>query len=500
MEPRHQAAAGLGSCPVEILYLILRFLSPPELHALSLVNKDFRQIAEPFLYSRIRWNWREARPPPITQFIRTMLSRPELAAYITDAYLDGQISWEEFRFKFPKIPISSAELDAASVFIRGSGVPYSDLWIEELRQGRTDAFVALLLAQLPNLKCLYLANIFTRQSTLIGMLFQSATCGSTDYRLPDFRHLRDVFFLHPTSEDELRGKKIKNTEDTLPLFYLPNVQRISASIENPVQLTWPAAQLPVPSKLTSLALTTIREAYLGKLLAVTRDVETLHWHWSYQFVMGDEFITPTIDLDGIGAAISHVRGTLSDLTITAVASSDSCSIYIPGVETTGSLHAMVNFDKLKRLQIPWSFLVGFTQKTTKRWQDLMPRNIEVLVITDDLRDENEDGIEPEYPEWEWDHPSMLGVLQSWMKNWKAYTPHLRRISLVLTMIYGWRDECCPWLRQQLIELGAQVGVQFDVIDLTEYQAITDSKGNHREVFLHDPITQTLTTGQLADYG
>jgi hypothetical protein len=39
-----------------------------------------------------------------------------------------------------------------------------------LRQGTMDAFVALLLAQLSNVRCLYLARQFTRQTALVDMV------------------------------------------------------------------------------------------------------------------------------------------------------------------------------------------------------------------------------------------------------------------------------------------------------------------------------------------
>ncbi|KAE8136487.1 hypothetical protein BDV38DRAFT_293903 [Aspergillus pseudotamarii] len=472
MEPKHQVVTGLGSCPAEILYLIFKLLSPPELHALCLVNKKFHTIVEPLLYSKIKMAWRKTRPhapPPITQLLRTILSRPQLAAYITNIHLDGDtyLLVEKFRWTIPKVPVSDAELDQLIIFIRGTGVPYSDLWIQELRQGTIDAFVALLLAQLSNLKYLYLAGDFTRQTALIGMVLRSAICEPGNSSLSDFRHLQDVSFLCPNGEDEARDQKIKNTTDILPFLYLPSVQRMSASVENPIEFTWPAAHLPVPSKLISLDLTTVRETYLGKLLAVTQNVEALRWQWYYDYGVRDRFTTPIVDLDRFTAAISHVRGTLTDLTVSADVDIGGNDQFLPGIKIQGSLHAMVNFDMLKRLQVPWPFLVGFAQGTTERWQDLMPRNIEFLVITDDLRYQNADLMAPEWPQWEWEHSTILGVLQTWLKDWKAYTPHLCRISLVISLLDDEPDDWRPRLRHQLRELSAQGGVELELIDLTD---------------------------------
>jgi hypothetical protein len=450
---------------------VFQFLSSAELHALCLVNKMRRTIAERFLYSKIQMTWlKPDRPPPIAQLLRTLLSRPQLAAYITTVHLDSNLYDQYhhlFQFTIPKLPVSGAELDQPIAFIRGTGAPYSDLWIQELRQGSIDAFVALLLAQLSNVRYLYLANDFTRQSALVGMVLRSAICELVDYGLPDFRHLRDVTFLKPECQDCARDMKVKTTQDVLPFFYLPSVQRLSASIENPAEFTWPAAHLPVPSKLTSLELTIVREAYLGELLALTPNLETLRWHWYFDYGVIDKFTTPIVNLDWIVAVISRVRGTLTDLTLSAECGLGGGDQFLPGIKIVGSLQRMVGFDKLKRLQVPWPFLVGFAQDMTKRLQDVIPRNIEFLTITDDLNLQNEGGMVKALPRWEWTDDAMLGLLQSWLKDWKACTPHLRGITLLLS----WNDdnEWSPRMRDQLRELGAHAGVPLELIELDGFE-------------------------------
>ncbi|KAF7164137.1 hypothetical protein CNMCM5623_008827 [Aspergillus felis] len=423
--------------------------------------------------------WLKAdRPPPIIQLLRTLLSRPQLAAYITTVHLDSNFyDYWNFQFKIPNLPVSGAELDQPIAFIRGTGAPYSDLWIQELRQGSIDAFVALLLAQLSNVRYLYLANDFTRQSALIGMVLRSAICEPVHYGLPDFRHLRDVSFLKPDGQDWARDMKVKTTQDVLPFFYLPSVQRMSASIENPSEFTWSAAHLPVPSKLTSLELTIVREAYLSELLALTQNLETLRWHWYYDFGVRDRFTTPIVDLGRIAAAISHVRGTLTDLSLSAECHLGGGDQFYPGIKIEGSLRGMVGFDRIKSLQVPWPFLVGFAQDMTKRLQDVVPRNIEFLTITDDLWPQNESGMVDALPRWEWTDDAMLGLLQSWLKDWKSCTPHLRGITLLLSWIYDDIHEWSPRMRDQLRELGAQAGVQLEQLEL-DYEIYTSVRATY----------------------
>ncbi|RJE20067.1 hypothetical protein PHISCL_07586 [Aspergillus sclerotialis] len=173
-------------------------------------------------------------PRPITQLLRTLLSKPQLAAYIRSLHLDGR-AWaaHEARFKLPKIYIPEGQLNESITFIHRTGVPYRDLWCRELCDGSVDALVALLLAHLTSLKHLHLGYAFTRQSTLTGIMLQSAICEPGTYKLGNFQSLQELSFLHREDRDEACYMMAKNTAAILPFFYLPNLRHVSASIQNP---------------------------------------------------------------------------------------------------------------------------------------------------------------------------------------------------------------------------------------------------------------------------
>ncbi|GAB1216405.1 hypothetical protein ATERTT37_005619 [Aspergillus terreus] len=455
--------------------MVLKMLSVTEHRTLCLVNQNIRAIAEPFLYSKIQWTWQKDRPdspPPIMQLLRTLLSRPQLAGYITNVRLDGytyRIDRTGFRWTIPQIPIPNDELDKPIAFIQRMGLPYSKRWIQELRDGTIDALVALLLAQLSNLRYLYLSGDFTRRTVLIGMVLQSAIC--EDYGLPNFGRLQDVSFLVPQGRDEAWDRKIKNTADVLPFFYLPNVQRMSASIQNPDEFRWSISRLPDPAKLVSLHLTHVREGYLRELLAVTKKLRTLRWEWYFDYGVEDQFTTPIIDLPQIAAALSTVRDTLTDLTIFADCDCDPCGgdAFRPAVKTEGSLHSMINFEMLRNLQIPWAFLVGFVQDMTKRLPDVIPKNIEFLIITDDLALQNDDDKQPHWPLWDWQDYAIVDLIQSWLENLEACTPRLRGITLLLSWIDTDMNEWSPSMRDRLRELGARTGVPLEIIELDSWK-------------------------------
>jgi hypothetical protein len=454
------------------LYLVFKLLSSAELHALCLVSHKFRAIAEPLLYSKIQFTWQKRldfyheleSPPPIAQLLWTLLSRPQLAAHIRSLHLDG-FAWvvHATRFKLPKIHIPEDQLDQAIAFICGSGVPCIDWWSQELRDGSIDALIALLLSQLQSLEYLHLGHAFTRQCALTGIVLRSAICEPGAYKLGNFQHLQVLSFLRRESRDEACDTTVKNTAAILPFFYLPNLRHVSASIQNPDKWAWPAPHAPASSKLKSLDLRDIREGCLGELLAVSKNLETLRWKWYYDSSVEDNFVTQTVDLDQIAAALSHVQRTLTNLTITADCQPGVNDDFFPGLQAVGSLKALVNFDRIKTLQIPLAFLVGFAQDETKRLQDVIPRNVEFLTITDDLALQNSDYLEEEWPLWEWKDYAILGLLESWLREWPRWTPHLSRI----TLLQSWNTDTNRWsarAKQQLGDLSSQVGISLEFIN------------------------------------
>lgn len=451
---------------MDILLLVLELQSPAEWRTLCLVNRQFRAIAERLLYSKIQWSWRNhENPPPIVPFLWTIISRPELAAHIRKIQLEGRyLSNYGSSSSIASIPVSGAALDKGIEFIQRTGVPYSDFWIQQLRKSVLDALMALLLAQLPNLRQLDLGPVFLQRSTLIGMVLSSAVCEPGVYQLPDFPHLMDVSVLSRFGWDRAREKeKIQNTPDFLPLFYLPNLERMSVSIRSSTTFKWPIACLPDPSRLKSLELSSIREAHLIDILSVTKSLEKLSWMWYYDFGLSygvdGLFNQPIVNLDQIGSALSQIPPSLKELNISAEVGMGGNDSWYPGVSIKGSLHQLADLDHVKRLKIPLAFLVGFAQDTSKTLQDKMPKNLEFLTLTYDLGIQED----PEMPEFDWEDWAVLGLLQSWLGVWESCTPRLRGITLVVELLLEWIGAWDSDMMCQLSELSIQTGIQLDVI-------------------------------------
>ncbi|RYP45987.1 hypothetical protein DL768_007737 [Monosporascus sp. mg162] len=196
----------------------------------------------------------------------------------------------------------------------------------------------------------------------------------------------------------------------------------------------------------------IREGQLGRVLSVTKGLKILRWEWFYREDLQDEFVTDVIDLDKIVADLSHVRDTLIDLSISAISERHRAEPELPPLKMKGSWEPITGFDKLRRLEVPLPFLVGYTPGITKRLEDGMPRNIEFLTITDDLYEQEE-------YEWPTVDLDLLEAIRSWLGNWRSSTPHLRGIRLLLRKMDA---EWGPPMRYQLRELCAQAGIQVEI--------------------------------------
>ncbi|KPM43773.1 hypothetical protein AK830_g2802 [Neonectria ditissima] len=466
----------LVSSPTDVLHQIITYLPRRTLYNLCLASTALRSVAEPFLYSSIQWTWTESQTPPILSLLRSILRRPELATFTQHFALKGaayEYDLDQIRGESPKISPADDDLDAIIQCMQRIDVPYRDLWMEEICTGTMDAFVALLLSRLPRLRSLYLGENSTKESCLVGMMFASALCDKSSNSLPSYEYLKGVETAHLPPGVNIRARTdFEDREDVLPflllpwvyspsmdvlsLFYLPSVERITAVVDNTATFAWPAKHPPSPLRLTALNLSVIREANLGQVLSTTAHLQKLEWNWFYVADLEDSFLTETIDLDQTAAAFSHVRNTLTDLTISARSGSRRARPDFLPLRVAGKSTAFSHLRVLKSLSVPLPFLLGFSPDgaDTKLLRDVLPPNLEFLTITDDLYLQDE---------WQWRDADFLQVLGLWLQDWRTSTPRLRGFRLFSkTMDY---DEWGPPMRQKVKELGIQAGVPVEITKL-----------------------------------
>ena len=448
MVPSHTPP--LLRCPTDVLALILQWLSSHDLHALCLVCRDLHHIAEPVLYSNIHLTWVNGHDPRITSLLGAILTRPDLAACVRRILLDGDTFYNPPRSEEHTFPISEADLIQPMEFVKRYRVPSPDIWVEQLRAGDMGAFLAILLSQLHNIEYLDIRPNFARNTHFLGIVLRAALCEASDHGFSTFLRLREVRF-DLKCATAIPGRQARNTQDLLPFFYLPSVERISVAIENPERgkkkaLVWPGRHEPVVANLTHLDVTIMKEGHLGRLLSATPALKTLRWVWVYHLrdsVHRAFAWSTTLNLDQVAKDLSLVRDTLTDLTIRAEAADGR------RLRVAGSLRAMVGVGALRRFEVPWAFLCSYGDPVDFL-PGVLPSNIESLTINDDLYN---------IPDLYWGDDVIFKSLRFWLQDWISSTPHIKLFHLLL------RETSADWqqpLRDKLAALGVSAGLKLEI--------------------------------------
>ncbi|OAQ62481.1 F-box domain, cyclin-like protein [Pochonia chlamydosporia 170] len=438
----------------DLLLSILDLLPFADLLSLSTVNKRIHALATLRLYSAVETTWALDRTPPVTLLLRSILNRPQLSGYVRSLRLVGNAFKDHPEIREPPAsPLALFSISKGSRIIQSTGVPFAKHWIDELRSGTVDAVVAVLLLMLPNLTSLYLGPNFTVRNQILGKLLQYALWEPPEeYQLPILGNLQHVTFCRRT--EEYRHLNARNTSDVLPFFYLSKIQSLSISIDNPVKFAWPA-HTPAPLSLVSLEIYRLREARLKPLLSVLKGLQKLHWHCFYQPGLDRDVSKGIIELDTVAIALNQVCATLTDLTIEAECRPEISAGYYdpPPLEIRASLHGLAHLGKLRRLCAPWVFLMGFSESSAIKLQDLLSPSLELLTLTADLEDNEE---------WEWHDDSVVSAIKSELENHSLSSlTNLYCIVLPIPLGYG---KMTAERKQELRDIGANAGLHLGWVD------------------------------------
>ncbi|TGO10618.1 hypothetical protein BTUL_0130g00070 [Botrytis tulipae] len=461
-------APGFLRCPTEVHCMIFLFLSPEDFYGLFWTCKILNRIAEPYMYSEIQLNWRKhSRPPRIIPLIKNVLSRPYLALCVTGLTL-GRSGGESMRSVAAicdiRLTVDEADLEQLIEVIKTFKIYYRDIWISELRNRNMDAFVAILLCKLPNLIYFQLNPNFMYGSEIVGLVLRSTVSQDGNCGIASSQRLQHVTFKRTTIGRFRRGTL--NSVDILPFFSFPNIVCLSAAIDTPTNYGWRPSSRPVASTVTVLDLDMVEAELLYQILSVTTRLKVLRWRWHRYENSGT-----TIRYDLIMGALSLVRNTLTDLTISA--ENEVVNAYSSRIPVEGSLGALVNFDLLNRLEINLEFLLGSVASPwhrlrylprfgrTLQFESIIPKNIEVLTLTDDKELEWQNRVH---------YHVVVMAIQSWLGAWETSTPHLQSIRLLLMYDYQEFDSTPTrdvykldrTMRLDLDRLSAEAGVEIEV--------------------------------------
>ncbi|KAK7178637.1 F-box domain protein [Paraphaeosphaeria sporulosa] len=446
--------ASFPDCPTELIDSILQRLSFRDLLAVSVVSKRLHKCATPLCYSQIDLSIHRDNPHSIIYLCRSIFNKPELAAHIDSVRLrDGEPADGRRYCNISAIPKASpprpTNKDGMSkfvTFVSHSGLAYADIWTEKLRIGDLNAFVALFLSRLPNLKSFRVGNLVVlpdpekkelskdpptaardMENQFLGKIFQSAVFDPSNHGISRFQYLEHISFPWCMTPWPGKNPDFCKPEDMMALLSLPSVCSISGWCLNPESLpfSWPVGP-PELAHLTSLSLTHIHVDFLAQILERTRALKELRWVWKHTPDV-DPLNTDTMNLDRFVEVLLAVQDTLEDLNISVDIICPWFNPEFQNLEIRGCLSGLRNMVNIKRFKAPFGLLLpdwdGQRDSTTRRLEDSIPPNVEVVTISDD---DTNDYLPFTDREDEWPK------LRSWLSEtaWKT-TPHLKEVRLFL---------------------------------------------------------------------
>ncbi|TLD05011.1 uncharacterized protein PgNI_09262 [Pyricularia grisea] len=482
------AAITLPDLPDELVLEIFSRCSHADLLYLARVNKRMYEIASSLIYAHVhfRWNFKKSEssrnanyarefkklettgPPHAISLLGAFLRKPHLGLHVQHLELLGggfdyhsphafilnhdreklkSLSYEELRP--PTLWWDGAEetLRSAISLIAELDLPYSELWVERLREGTMDAIVALILVRLPNLRSLVVQRDFTKETTCVMAVLRTIALEKLDW-LPRVIHLREVSMRFDMDDCVYRDA---NLQDLLPLFYLPAIEALDLDLDDPMQWSWPTPAPPEAASLKSLTLNNIREQGLKFILAAAQSLETLEWvasHSQMSIIKQDSDATTSkmMDLDIVTGALLPIRSTLVDLTLglNTVHPFGEDFFYL---DFHGSLAGIAQLEKVERFEVELVYLASNALFDNRfRIWERVPRNLRILVfreppgifpIVDDREEELGTSI-------------LFRNMREWMHKWRGETPRLERIEVLTSPSDQW-----SWGRQFFRDLFAE---------------------------------------------
>ncbi|MCJ1473129.1 hypothetical protein MMC13_001780 [Lambiella insularis] len=423
--------------PNEVVVMIVSVVDGRKtLAAISRVCKVLHKIAEPMLYRRLEVEWDNDTGLSLSvhKLLRSFLGRPELALQVhhvtfenhCDYITEDLATWStteglgQFRSIWEygnRLEFSKLDWELANNFIHAAELSDATSWIEGLRQGRVDVFVALVLAHLQDLQYLRLHidlkidAEFIREVVPI-LCLERGLIGAQRLSKLQAVHLSQALVLSDVTDD------ISNDELVLPLFYLPSIKDLRVSLGDPHVWAWPQQEAPLAYTLRKLYLhaSTLREAYLIELFVAAPNLR----EFRYEKVCDEQYKNngfPTLELGTLRKALKTIGSTLEELAICVSLCADFDSP--DNIRIDGDLGTLLIFKKLHRVEIAPRILLGRNKDSlVKR----LPGSIGEFVLTFDTESIWGD---------EWNDPTTLKALREYLQGWRTHTPHLKQITLNL---------------------------------------------------------------------
>jgi hypothetical protein len=358
--------AAFNQLPTEILCLIVEQLDlqSDRLHLISSSRKMYNTLL-PTLYSRVRLYYGDHNIESLAPFVNTILRNPTLAKTVQHLDLTAWAfdPWDTD----PEAHFEYKDYDTNLIEKTDCGLRYSaeerEFQIQDLRKGWTDAWLALLLPQLSNLK--RIALNWPYEENKVDKMFSRA---AEDHgRL--FPFLEEAFAGHCDTEGCVDASRME------PFFKFPAMRILCGSmIADCYDETVPRTQIQPCSGIEHIDL------------SMTNTVHGLHvWIQScialksFRLDIGGATVSESeLQSHRLRESLSYHKATLEKLWFRTDEESD------PDMDE-GWIGSFADFLAMKVLIISFAKLVDFQKAestTTRDLVPLLPPSLETLYLCD----------------------------------------------------------------------------------------------------------------------
>ena len=376
------------------------------------------------------------------------LRKPHLASYVQyvnfDTHKGRRLSsdyrdWKDLR----TIP---ADRGIMIDYIQGIPITFKEQWIKKLQQNRYNAYLALFLCLLTNLRGLFLGPNCRFKSRLIGKMLQSGLIESNP-SVSSFQILQEVEIIFPGIES--LHPNSRNTQNMLSFFYLPSLRRLRLFIDCPTDFKWPGKFPPNAVNLKWLEIAGMEEGFIGKILSRTPQLETFRWHRHFApwRVTNTVFAASECNLTLFAADLFLIRERLQDLIIVVDDAQyhDDIFRYKSRSSFIGSFGTFESFEALKNLRIPVRFLFTPSAEEILPLSKILPRSLEKLSLTNlDIHFASDEAFH------------FQKFFLAWVYVWTDVTPNLARVKILLSSHHPapiWEEAIFPTLEDKCEEAG-----------------------------------------------
>lgn len=270
-------------------------------------------------------------------------------------------------------------------------------WASEAQKDKQDSPSPIigLLSRLSNLKTLEIQT-FDRTAEdedtqhhpsgnqFTARLLQHLTSSSSISDSPG-NALETAKILVPRPEDDPEDEMDYYVYPTslVPLFSLPNIQRIEAHrVDDGGKPLAPTVTTSQTLRELSLVRCQLTEESLRAILGAAPSLTTLHC----DLVLDAEYVSGWFDLDKARASLDGLKGSLEDfsleLNLWSSTGIDCGNEGSWGIR--GSLGSLGDFDKLTRLSISLPILLGWHVQGSAKLADVLPAGLRSLTITNEM--------------------------------------------------------------------------------------------------------------------